>query len=309
MPLRTLLIGGSGFLGVALLSTLLATGRSLTVLGRSPVPRYPLPMGVSYVQGDAGNQTLIGQLISASDEVVDLAYATVPQTSFIDPLFDVVANLPTAVNALQIASKAKLRRYLLVSSGGTVYGNTDAETLDENSPTHPLSPYGISKLVAEKYALFFHQMENLPVVIARPGNPYGPLQLGRTVQGFVGAAMTAIRRQQSPVVYGARGTVRDYLHVDDVAYGLGALLQNGRVGSVYNLGSGVGHDNLDIIERLRPLAEQEGLGVQISYQPDRPFDVRRNVLDSRLAFQDTGWKVTIPLEEGLSRLWHISRDI
>lgn len=308
--LNTLLIGGAGFVGQALMQVLSTDSRrQITVLGRSSRPQQSLPAGVRYVQGDAGNTTLLAQLMQNMDDVVDLAYATVPQTSFIDPLFDVVANLPTAVHALQLASKATLRRYVLVSSGGTVYGNTQVERIHESHPTNPVSPYGISKLVTEKYALFFHQMDQLPVIIARPGNPFGVQQVGQTAQGFVGAAIAAIRVQRPITVYGPRGTVRDYLHVDDLARGLAALLEYGQTGSIYNLGSGLGNDNLQVLDLLQDLARSDGLSVQCIHQAARPFDVQRNVLDSSLALQHCGWQPRLQLTEGLQQVWQASRTL
>lgn len=308
--MRTLVIGGAGFIGQALLQVMANDAcRRITVLGRSIRPHHPLPAQVRYIQGDAGNHGLMAELLQDCDEVVDLAYATVPQTSFIDPLFDVTANLPTAVNTLQLASKAALRRYLLVSSGGTVYGNTAVEFISEAHPTNPVSPYGISKLVTEKYALFFHQMNQLPIVIARPGNPFGVQQIGQTTQGFIGAAIAAIRAQRSITVYGDRGTVRDYLHVDDLAQGLAALLNHGHPGVVYNLGSGVGHDNMQVLALLELLAQADGLEVNTLHQPARAFDVQHNVLDSSLALHHCGWKPHLSLRNGLRQVWQASKSL
>lgn len=300
---RTLVIGGSGFIGQSLVRELSRSKRQLTVLGRSAFPRHPLPTGVNYVQGNAGNSTLLAQLMSMADEVIDLAYATVPQTSFIDPLFDVTANLTTTVHALQMASSMPLRRYLLVSSGGAVYGNTTSTYIAEGHPTNPVSPYGISKLVTEKYALFFHQMNKLPVVIARPSNPYGVRQIGQVAQGFIGAAVAAVRAHRPIPVFGERGTVRDYLHVDDLAHGLVVLMERGQPGTVYNLGSGTGYDNLQVLNLLRPLAQADGLDLQVVHQPPRVFDVQRNVLDSSLAKKHCDWQPRLSLAEGLQQIW------
>lgn len=307
--IRTLIVGGGGFIGTAFLRTLASDPhREVTVLGRSPSPRHPIPPKMLYVQGDASDQPLVSKLISGTDEVVDLAFSTVPKTSFVDPLFDVMANLPAAVNLLQIASKANIQRYMLVSSGGAVYGNTAVRKVKETHPTNPISPYGISKLVAEKYAQFFHQMDQLPVVIVRPGNPYGALQIGKTVQGFVGAAISAIRANNPVTVFGEHGTIRDYLHIDDLAWGLHSILESGIEGTTYNLGSGQGSTNLDILNILSQFASAEGLNLQIYHEPERPFDVKSNVLDSSLAFKHTGWKAKIRLNQGLARVWHESKS-
>ena len=92
--MRCCVIGGAGFIGSHLLPLLAAGGRVLTVVGRSAAPVRKLPPGTKYVSGDYGDPLLLQQLMSQTDEVIDLAYATVPQTSYADPIFDIQANLP-----------------------------------------------------------------------------------------------------------------------------------------------------------------------------------------------------------------------
>lgn len=304
----TLVVGGSGFIGRALIQRLMEIGgRRIFVLGRARQPANPLPTGVTYVQGDASDQALMFKIMEGIDEVVDLAYSTVPKTSFEDPLFDVVSNLPSSVNLLQVASQKKLQKYVLVSSGGTVYGQARCIPLDESHSTNPISPYGISKLTAEKYALFFHQMFQLPVLIARPANPYGQHQVGRTVQGFIGAAIAAIRDCRDITVYGTRGTLRDYIHIDDLAGALAAILERGRIGGIYNIGTGVGTDNLSVLDHLRRLADNDRLNIRVSHQAERRFDVGANVLDSSLLALHTDWQPRIDLTSGLQRVWSETR--
>ena len=80
--IKTLVIGGAGYIGAYLVSMLIARGRQVTVLGRSASPRYLLPDGAKYVTGDFGKQDLIRNLLDSHSEVIHLAYATVPNTSF-----------------------------------------------------------------------------------------------------------------------------------------------------------------------------------------------------------------------------------
>ena len=304
-PLQTLIAGGAGFIGSALIQALLRSPmqRRITVVGRCGEPRSLLPAGVRYVSGDVADTAFIEPLIADADEIIDLAYGTVPKTSFDDPLIDVVTNLPASVNLQKLACRSRVRRYLLVSSGGAVYGNSDGLPIPESHPTNPISPYGISKLVTEKYASFFWRMEGLPVVVARPGNPYGQGQVGRRVQGFIGAAIEASIRGGTIDVYGERGTVRDYIDIDELAEGLIAALERGEPGSFYNIGTGVGHDNIDVLDRLRKVIAPSGLAVKARRCPSRPFDVNANVLDcSRLA-EVSGWRARTGLDEGLARLW------
>lgn len=305
----TLLVGGAGFIGQSLVRCLLANAqRQVRVLGRSVLPGFALPPGVEYIQGDASDAAAMKLLLDDVDEVVDLAYSTVPKTSFDDPLFDVVSNLPASVNLQLTASRKSLKRYLLVSSGGTVYGQAQVPKIDESHPTNPISPYGISKLVTEKYANFFHQMSSLPVIIVRPGNPYGLRQIGKTTQGFIGASTAALRENRPIKVFGERGTVRDYIDIQDLASGLKAALDHGHIGCTYNIGTGVGTDNLGVLELLQQLAKRDGIEMQVSHLAERQFDVRANVLDSSLLTIHTGWQPQTTLSQGLQRLWDQSRS-
>lgn len=302
--LTTLVVGGGGFVGshfVRLLST--RRDRNVIVVGRGSKSRFPLPLDVLYVQGDAADPSFISSLLKRCDELVDLAYATVPKTSFEDPVNDVLVNLPAAVNLLLQASRCKLRRVLLVSSGGTVYGNAAYLPIDEMHPTNPVSPYGITKLAAEKYALLFHRLEDLPVLITRPSNPYGPNQLGNLGQGFIGAAMFATLRRQPVNLFGERGTIRDYVFVEDLAAGLLAALDHGHVGEVYNIGSGTGLNNREVLEVLDTVARPSGFSVDVDVKPSRAFDVEANVLSSERLTYVSGWRPQTDFKLGLERTW------
>ena len=298
------MVGGGGFIGSHLARLLVARGaRNVIVAGRNKTPRFPLPDSTKYIQGNAGEASFIGKLLDRCDEVVDLAYATVPKTSFDDPVHDVLVNLPASVALLREAAKRKIRRFLLVSSGGTVYGHAAYLPIDESHPTNPVSPYGITKLALEKYALLFHRLEGLPATIVRPGNAYGPNQLGDLGQGFVGAAMFATLRRQTVGMFGERGTIRDYVFVEDVAEGLLAALEHGHAGAAYNIGTGIGLDNRKVLDVLDAMVRPSGYAVDVAIHPDRPFDVAANVLSSARLTYVSGWRPRTDFEAGLARTW------
>jgi UDP-glucose 4-epimerase len=104
-------------------------------------------------------------------------------------------------------------------------------------------------------------------------------------------------------IYGPEGTIRDYIHVHDVATGILAVLQQGKEGNIYNVGTGIGSSNLDLLRLLQGLAEADGFSVRVSHLPERRFDVAANVLDSRKLFAATGWAPRISLAEGLEAMW------
>ncbi len=296
----SVVIGGCGFIGRSLVKKLRERrSGQLVVVGRSQNPRSSLPDGVEYLSCGALEKMQLWWLLKHADEIIDLAYGTVPKTSFEDPLQDVLSNLPSAVSLLQSASRGCVKRYLLVSSGGTVYGHSHYLPIDENHPNDPVSPYGISKLLTEKYALFFHRMEGLPVVIARPGNPYGVEQVGRQQQGFIGAAIHSLIKGHPLEVFGKRGTVRDYIYVEDLVSGLLALLTEGKAGEIYNVGTGIGHDNSSVLEVLEAESVDMGRKLNVIQRDARLFDVQANVLDSTKLHAISTWRPKVRLREGI----------
>jgi UDP-glucose 4-epimerase len=302
------LIGGSGFIGSHLAPLLAASGRQLTVVGRSAVPLRKLPPGAQYVSGDYGDQQLLRKLLAQADEVINLAYATVPQTSFADPVFDIQSNLPPTVSLLRCAGESRLRRVVLISSGGTVYGVAKALPITEDHPTDPISPYGITKLTIEKYGLMFRRLARLPVIIVRPGNAYGPGQFSETGQGFVATAIGRVLSRREVTIYGREGTVRDYIHVTDIARGIVSALDHGEPGCCYNIGTGVGKSNLDVMKAIEPLASARGCRVELRIEERRGFDVPANILDSARLREISGWTPQVPFEAGIGKTWNHFAD-
>lgn len=307
--MRCCVIGGAGFIGTWLVRELLASGREVTVLGRRPTRPVHLPEAARYVSVGQGEVDWSAQLADAH-EVIDLAYATVPKTSYADPVFDILANLPPTVGLLEAACHLPLRKMVMVSSGGTVYGHASTLPIVESSLTNPVSPYGITKLTQEKYSLMFHRLHGVPISIVRPANAYGVGQQPFTGQGFIATAMGAILSHQDVTIFGDCGTIRDYIHVADVARGIMAVLDSGAVGEIYNLGSGVGRNNLEVMRGIEMLAAASNLPMRIRHEPARQFDVSANVLDSSKLQACTGWAPEVDFQQGLSTMWDaISSDL
>lgn len=306
--LRTCVIGGAGFIGAQVTRQLVDAGREVVVLGRRARPDAVLPPQAHYVTGDYGDRAVLKLVLRDVAEVIDLAYATVPQTSFADPIYDILANLPPSVQLLQEAAAAKVRKLVLVSSGGTVYGTAKSLPISEEHPTFPISPYGITKLTIEKYAGMFHQVADLPVAIARPGNAYGEGQRAFAGQGFIATAVHSIIRGETIRVFGAEGTVRDYVHVSDVASGILAVLRHGEPGHAYNIGTGAGRSNVDVLRDLEPLAARAGHSIRTERLPARRFDVPANVLDARKLTAISGWRPQVEFSAGLEQAWRAALE-
>lgn len=310
MSRATLVIGGGGFIGAHLVSLLLASGRKVTVLGRSTLPRAALPDGADYVSGDFAQCDLMRPLLDRHGEVVHLAYATVPNTSYDNPLGDLLENLPPTVQLFaDVAERGN--RLALISSGGTVYGEATTLPISELHPTNPISPYGVTKLTLEKYAHLYAVTRNLDVVCIRPANAYGEGQRPFVGQGFIATAMASALRCEPIRIFGPRGTVRDYIHVADLANGILSAIDRGKAGETYNLGTGIGRSNMDVVEAISPLVREIGCIARTVHEPERPFDVKANVLDCDKLAAQTGWRASVRFEEGLRRTleWLRSRVV
>lgn len=299
-PSSTLLIGGAGFIGFHLAPLLAQNGRQVQVLGRSEIAQQKTPT-IQYIQGDFNNADLLEALVQQNDEVVHLAYATVPNTSFDDPLLDLNENLPPVLRLMQLCAKHQ-KRLVLLSSGGAVYGQSQAVPIAEGHPTLPISPYGLTKLTIENYAHLFSVSHGLNYISLRPGNPYGLGQIPFRGQGFIATALALIEQNKAVQVFGPQGTIRDYLEINDLTAGILAAMDHGQAGQIYNIGSGIGRSNLDVLNTLAPIVAKLGYEVQIEQLPARPFDVAVNVLDSSRLTNISGWRPKIDLQDGLENL-------
>lgn len=301
--MKTIVIGGAGFIGSVVSRALINSGRDVTVIGRRPQGAHANLLQCSYQYVEFGNRSQLREILEPGCEVIDLAYSTVPKTSYSDPTFDLLSNLPRSIELLEESINSKVHRLIMVSSGGTVYGNPQRLPLSEHHPTQPISPYGITKSTIEHYAFMYHITRNLPVVVVRPANAYGINQQPGKGQGFLAAAISAILSRSELEIFGPKGTIRDYINVEDVARGIVAALDFGKCGKIYNIGTGVGTSNLDVISLLRPLAETYGYLTQVKHLPPRSFDVVANVLDCQKLTSISSWVPQVSLQQGLAEMW------
>jgi UDP-glucose 4-epimerase len=296
-----ILIGGHGFLGRAYSAHATAAGREVHRGGR----RRAADAGPhDWHWGEA--EGLVVAVAGRMPGIIDLAYATVPSTSYGDPVGDFTANLGAVNRHLDFARSVEAGSYLYISSGGTVYGDAAFLPLSEDAPTRPISPYGITKLAGEHYALM-HARLGLPVTIARPSNIYGPGQVARAGQGLVAAAFAAALEGRSLTLFGDGSQCRDYLYIDDFCVALDYLLGCGGDGATYNVGSGVGVGTVELMAMIGDIVAKDGHRLDLDYADPRPFDVDANVLDPSRIAAATGWRAATGLADGLERSWRWMR--
>jgi UDP-glucose 4-epimerase len=182
---------------------------------------------------------------------------------------------------------------LVYISSAAVYGEPQHLPIDEDHPTRPLSPYGLSKLVGEQGA----QMLAPGAAVLCLFNVYGPGQTG-PYAGVVSKFIERAKRGLPPVIYGDGTQTRDFIQVADVARLVEVVLDRGAAG-VYNVGTGRAVSIRELAAIVMRLA---GLGGEPLYGPPRPGDIKHSAADVSKA-KSLGWQPQMPLEEGLRELW------
>ena len=141
----------------------------------SNIKDFVAPQDVTVVEGDILDKGLVDKLVSENDVIIHTAAQVSVVNSIENPIYDAEINISGTLNLLNAARKCDIRRFIYISSA-TVYGNPQYLPIDEKHPTNPMSPYGLSKLAGERYAMLFHSLYRLPVVCLRPFNIYSPRQ-------------------------------------------------------------------------------------------------------------------------------------
>lgn len=284
-----ILIGGKGFLGRAFAEYLAAKQREVHIIGRQ-----------DWESGKTA--ALCGDMRSRQPIIIDLAYATVPSSSFADPVGDFTANLGAIICHLEYAKDIGADRFIFISSGGTVYGDQGNQPLSEDAPKEPISPYGITKLASEHYVGMYRRIR-VPTIIVRPSNVYGPGQAPFRGQGLVATAFGVALHGKQLTLFGDGTQLRDYLFVDDFCEALYAALTRGRTGQSYNVGSGTATSAASLVSAIAQITARDGFPLTVIRENARAYDVRANLLDVSKMRAHLGFQATVDLRAGLERTW------
>lgn len=297
MSKTVLIVGGAGFLGNSLVKLLVANGLDVVVADtRKRLDIYAIPQkNVTYVETRWPEVSEIKKLANVSF-VVHLAWSSNPSSSMLNVIGDAEENLIGTLNLLESLQNNHLKKFIFLSSGGTVYGNCNTPLIPENNATQPISAYGISKLAAENYVNLYSIRKNFVPLNIRLGNPYGPYQLQGTPTGVIANFVRKILDGESLEIFGDGETIRDYIHIDDVTRCIDQLIKIENVSGTFNLASGLGVSVKQIIDLIEKNTENE---IHIDYRESRRSDVRSVVLDIEKLRTSLGFSPLISIEDGI----------
>ncbi len=308
--MRIVVTGGAGFIGSNFVRYLLGKYDDLQVVNLDKLTyagnlenlrdveddaRY------SFVRGDICDAAVVRAALDGADAVVNFAAETHVDRSISGPQDFISTDVLGTHTLLEAVRELDVKRYLQISTD-EVYGSTETGSFTEESDLAPSSPYSASKAGGDLQVLAYYRTYGTPVLITRSSNNYGGWQYPeKIIPLFI---TNAIDDLPLPV-YGDGLNVRDWLHVEDNCSAVDAVLHEGELGEVYNIGGGNEVRNLALTRRiLELLGKGEDL---IRYVVDRPGHDRRYSIDCAKV-RALGWEPAVDFEDGLERTVAWYRD-
>ena len=297
--MKILVTGGAGFIASHVADAYIEHGHEVVIVDNlSTGKRENINPKAIFYEMDIQDPELKTVFEKEKPDVVNHHAAQMDiRKSVADPLYDARVNILGTLNLLQNAVAAKVKKVIFVSSGGAVYGEQEQFPAPETHSTHPLSPYGVTKLTGEKYLHFFNTTYGLKYNVVRYANVYGPRQNPSGEAGVVAIFSTKMLAGETPTINGDGLQTRDYVFVGDLVRANLALLDFEKV-DVFNLGTG---KETTVNEIFQTLNDVIGCGLTETHGPAKPGEQMRSVVDCTKAGKLLDWKPEVTLSDGLKK--------
>ena len=299
--LRKLLVtGGAGFIGSVFVKEALKNGYKITVVDKltyaADLIRLEEVKGeYKFYKTDICDKRNIEAIFvkEKPDAVINFAAESHVDRSIHDASVFLKTNVGGTDVVINNSRKFGVGRFIHISTD-EVYGDIEKGEFQESSPLKPNSPYAASKAGADLLVRSYIRTFKFPAIIVRPSNNYGP---GQYPEKLIPLTILRILQNKNIPVYGQGRNIREWLFVKDSAKGLLSILEQGRPGEIYNLGSGKEVENIEVVKKLlNILKADEKL---IEFVKDRLGHDLRYRLNSDKVKRETGWKPRVSFNDGL----------
>ena len=297
--MRILVTGGAGFIGSCLVDRLVEEGQTVSVVDNlSTGKKKNLNKAAAFYKMDIQSQSLARVFRDAKPEAIfHLAAQIDVRRSVTDPRFDVENNIVGMLNLLSMAVASGCRRVIFASSGGAVYGDQETFPAPETHATHPLSPYGVSKLAGEHYLYYYQKVCGLETTTLRYANVYGPRQDPSGEAGVVAIFTQKMLKGEPPIINGNGMQTRDFIFVDDVVEANRAVLY-GKLNGTFNVGTGIETSVNALFSVLNSLT---GAAVKATHGPEKKGEQFRSAIDCAKLTRSCDWSPRVSLKDGLAK--------
>ena len=295
--MQILVTGGAGFIGSHIVDSLIARGHTVHVVDNlSGGYRDQVNQAAVFHELDIRDESL-GKLWETHrfEVLYHLAAQMDVRKSVADPGYDANVNIGGLLNLMEAGRSNGLKKVILSSTGGAIYGEPESVPQDENHTLQPLSPYGITKLCSEKYLHFYKVTYGIDYVALRYGNVYGPRQNPHGEAGVVAIFSERMLDGKQASINGDGLQTRDYVFVSDVVEAnMKALAFSGS--DIFNVGTGVETNVVQLFRTLRDVLAPE---MEEVFAPGQPGEQRRSVLDFGKSKTELGWTPKVDVTQGL----------
>ncbi len=298
--MNILVIGGQGFIGNNLVLKLLKEGHNITIFNRNIKEDRYLD-SCKYIAGEFADINKFRYMLKNIDVVYHLISTTIPQISNFNPSYDIESNVITSVKLLEMCCEENIKKIIFSSSGGTVYGIPKTVPIKEDDPNEPISSYGISKLMIEKYLHLFKYLYGLNYTVLRIANPYGPYQNPLSNQGAIGIFLWKLLKGEEIEIWGNGSVCRDYIFIEDVIDAMYLFALKDTRSNIFNIGSGIGITLNELILIMKDVLKVD---VKVIYKESRKVDVPTNVLDIKRIREELEWKPKVDIYSGIRKTWN-----
>ena len=318
--MKTVLVtGGCGFIGSNFVRLLCAEANwqiinfdKLTYAGNLENLADVSNGRLQFVRGDIRDRALVEKILRENNPwaIVNFAAESHVDRSILDASPFIETNIAGVQTLLEAARTYPVERFLQISTD-EVYGDKEKlEPSTEEAPLVPSSPYAATKAAADLLCFSYRRTYGLPVLVTRSSNNYGPYQFPEKLIPLL--IRNALSGLDLPV-YGDGRQIRDWLHVEDNCRAILGVLEKGRVGWIYNIGTSVERTNLDVVEAICTAIAQRmdmdltKLRERIRFVADRPGHDRRYAIDTGRVRSEIGWQPHMEFDRGINQTvdWYI----
>jgi len=306
LNMKILVTGGCGFIGSHIVDGYINKGHKVAIIDDlSTGDIKNLNPKAKFYKKDICDKSIEKIFQKEKFDIVNHHAAQINvRRSVADPLFDATVNILGSLNLVTLAAKYAIKRFIFASSGGAIYGEPTRFPITEKFPLDPLSPYGVSKVTAEKYLITFAQLYDFDYVILRYSNVYGPRQINKSEAGVVSIFIDQILHKKECTVFGSGDQVRDYVYMLDVAEANMRVLNC--KSDVFNIGTGVTTRVNDLIDILSGITKNK---VAHRHTSARPGEVFKNVLTYSKAAAKLHWQPKTPIKKGIVKTFEYFKKL
>lgn len=305
--MKLLVTGGAGFIGSEFVRQAVKKGIETVVVDKltyaGDLERLK-DTKIKFYKADITNKEFIEHIfqVEKPNIIVHFAAESHVDRSILDAFPFVETNVRGTQVLLDVAKEQEIDLFINIATD-EVYGELGKEgQFYEDTPLNPNSPYSASKAAADMLGRVYFRTYGLPVITVRPSNNYGPWQYPEKLIPVV--ILKALNDESIPV-YGTGENIREWLFVSDCAEAIFKIIEKGKVGEIYNVGSGEERRNIEVVKSiLNFLGKSESL---ITFVKDRPGHDFRYSLNTKKIEMEIGWKAKTKFEEGLEKTvkWYL----